>query len=94
MLVRLGHCALALLRALDLLVCTIWLCLLYPFGVADKPTGRELISSYVGRAASNGMAWGLRAAAVIDWCAVKLGDRPDHCLRAYLFYSRLDEPKE
>lgn len=91
MMARLGHCGLALLRSLDLLACTIWLCLLYPFGWADKPTGREMISSYVGRAAFNGHRWARRPAVAIDWLFMRLGEGPDHCLRAYLFYSRLDE---
>ena len=92
MLTRIGHCTLAMLRALDLLACTAWLCLLYPFGLADRPTGREMVSSYVGRGAFHGRRWAIRAAAVIDWLFLHLGEAPDHCLRAYLFYSRLDEP--
>jgi hypothetical protein len=89
---RVGHSIVALLRALDLLVCTIWLSCLYPFGLADKPTGRHMISSYVGKAAHNGHSWGKRAARVIDWGAMRLGDAPEHCHRAYLFYSRLETP--
>lgn len=80
----------ALLRALDLLVCTIWLAALYPFGLADRPTGRHMISSYVGKAATNGMAWGLRAEKVIDWVAELVGDAPHHCRRAYMFYKVLE----
>lgn len=67
MIRRLGHCIMPLLTAFDLLACTIWLSLLYPIGLADRPTGRQLISGYVGKAAANGTRWGLRAAAVIDW---------------------------
>lgn len=93
MFARLGHCTLAMLRVLDLLACTSWLCLLYPLGLADRPTGRELISSYVGRGAFNGHRWAIRWAGLIDRAASWLGDGPDHCLRAYLFYSRLDRPE-
>lgn len=88
---RLIHCLLAIFRSLDLLACTIWLCLLYPFGLADRPTGREMISSYVGRGAFNGHRWAIRAAKVIDWLFVRLGEAPEHCLRAFNFYRRLDE---
>lgn len=91
MLRRLGFCALAMFRALDLLACTIWLSLLYPFGLADRPTGRQLISGYVGKAAHNGMPWGRRMARLIDWLAMRFGDKPDHCQRAFLFYSRLED---
>lgn len=80
-----------MLRALDILGCTIWLSLLYPFGLADRPTGRQLVSGYVGKAAFNGAPWGHRAAAVIDWSASRLGDGPDHCLRAYLFWRVLED---
>jgi len=89
-LTRLLHCALALLTAIDLLACTIWLCTLYPFGLADRPTGRQLISGYVGKAAYNGTLWGLRMAAVIDWIFFKLGDGPEHCRRSYLFWRRIE----
>lgn len=90
---RLVHCVLPMLRALDLLGCTIWLSLLYPFGLADRPTGRETVSAYVGRAQFNGTAWGRRVGGIIDWVAERLGDEPGHCLRAYLFYRRLEEPQ-
>lgn len=93
MIRRFGHCILPLLRSVDLLACTIWLSVLYPFGLADRPTGRETISSYVGKAQFNGMAWGRRMARVIDWCALQLGDEPDHCLRAYLFYRPLERAR-
>lgn len=88
---RLGHSAVALLRALDLLACTIWLAVLYPFGLSDRPTGRMMISSYVGKAAANGMPWGIRAAKVIDRLAILVGDDVGHCDRAYRFYARLED---
>ena len=91
MIRRMGHCILPLLRSLDILACTIWLCCLYPFGLASRPSGREMISSYVGEAQFNGHRWAMRAAAVIDWCACRLGDRPDHCLRAFCHYQFLDD---
>lgn len=82
---------LALLRALDILACTLWLAPLYLLGLADKPSGRQMISSYIGKAAANGHRWAIRAAMVIDWCAVRLGDRPAHCWRAYQHYRGLDQ---
>jgi hypothetical protein len=90
MLAKFGFCALALSRALDVLACAVWLSVLYPFGLADRPTGRETISAYVGTAAANGMRWGVRMARAIDWLAERLGDKPDHCARAYEFYGRLE----
>lgn len=89
-LTRCAHCFLPLCRAIDILLCTIWLSLLYPFGLADRPTGRQLISGYVGKAAFHGQRWGLRVGAIIDWLATLVGDEPDHCLRAYLFWRRLE----
>ncbi len=89
-LTRCGHCILPLLRAIDILACTVWLSLLYPFGLADRPTGRQLISGYVGKAAFHGAPWAIHAARILDWGALKLGDGPDHCLRAYLFWKRLE----
>lgn len=87
--VKLGHVLVALLRAIDILACVVWLSALYPFGLADKPTGYETISAYVGRAQHNGMAWARPAAAVIDFGARLLGERPGHCIRAYLFWAVL-----
>lgn len=43
-----------LLTVLDLLACTAWLSLLQPFGLADRPTGRQLVNGYVGKAAFHG----------------------------------------
>lgn len=48
---RLGTAVMALLKAIDILACTIWLAPLYVVGLADKPTGRRMISSYIGEAA-------------------------------------------
>jgi len=87
--VRLKHCLFALLVALDVLACVIWLSLLYPFGLADRPTGHETISAYIGRAAFNGMPWALRAARIIDRGASLLGSDPGHCNRSFVFWSAL-----
>lgn len=91
MIRRVGHCILPLLRSIDILGCTLWLSCLYPFGLASRPTGREMISSYIGEAKHNGHRWARRAAAIIDWCAERLGDRSDHCLRAFRHYQFLDD---
>ena len=40
MIARLGTAALALLIAIDVMLCTIWLAPLYVVGLADKPSGR------------------------------------------------------
>lgn len=90
-LTRCGHCVLPMLRALDILACTVWLCALYPFGLADRPTGRQLVSGYVGKAQFFGAPWGIRAARAIDRLAAMAGDGPDHCLRAYHFWKRLEQ---
>ena len=91
MLPRLGTAAMALLKSLDILACTLWLAPLYVFGWADRPSGRQMISSYVGKAALNGHYWGLAAEDVIDALAECFGDKPGHCLRAYLRYRGLDQ---
>lgn len=91
MIRRLGESLIALLKAGDILLCTIWLAPLYVFGLADRPSGRQLISSYIGKAARNGHYWARAAAEVIDGIAEALGDKPGHCLRAYLHYRGLDQ---
>lgn len=91
MLARLVESLWALAKAIDILVCTLWLAPLYVLNLSDKPTGRQLISSYVGRAAFNNKKWGLVAAKVIDYIAKLFGDDIDHCYRAYIKYKGLDE---
>lgn len=81
---RLSASALAILIALDVLLCALWLSALHPFKLAGKPTGRQLVSGYVGLARINGHRWARIAAAVIDWIFERLGDGPDHCRRVYL----------
>jgi len=88
---RLRDSLLALLRACDILLCTLWLAPLYVAGWADKPSGRQMISSYIGKAAANGHRWARWAAAVVDYFAVALGDVPGHCNRAYRHYRGLDQ---
>lgn len=83
MIRRLGAVALAWLVLIDCVACTAWLSPLYLVGLADRPSGRQLISAYVGAAAINGRRWGLRAAAVIDrlfWWS------PDHCRACFRRY--------
>lgn len=80
---RLGDVVFALLSAIDVVACTLWLSPLYLVGLADKPTGRELISGYVGGAAVNGQRWAQRAERVINrlfWW------EPDHCRAVYRRY--------
>jgi hypothetical protein len=80
----------ALLRARDIDWCTNWLVPLFLVKLADKPSGRQMISSYIGKAATNGHYWAQAAAEVIDGVAEALGDRPGHCERAYRHYKGLD----
>lgn len=63
---RIADVAFAWAIMLDVIGCTIWLSPLYLLGLADKPTGRELISSYVGRCAISGAPWALIAERIID----------------------------
>ncbi|MBF5091913.1 hypothetical protein F1640_18330 [Novosphingobium sp. NBM11] len=87
---RLGESALAIFSALDIFMGAIWKGALYPFGLADKPTGREFISTICGKAAANGHRWGRLASAAIDWAAVRLGDAAHHCQRMYEKYDGID----
>ena len=92
MINRLKVATIALLKAIDILACTIWLAPLYVVNLADKPSGRQMISSYVGKAMVNGHRWARVVGAVIDWVFQHLfGDRPDHCVRAYLHYRSKDQ---
>lgn len=87
-MIRLRGVFWAWLRVADIVLCTLWLSPLYLIGLADRPTGTQMISVYVGKAALNKVPWGLRAAAVIDRAAEWLGDQPHHCIRAYGAYLR------
>jgi len=90
MITRVGHVIRGFLRLMDILLCFLWLAPLYIVGLADRPTGRQLVSGYVGKAAYNGHRWGVRAATVIDKLAEWLGDGADHCHRVHLFYLPVD----
>lgn len=91
MMARLRQSVWALLIAIDILACTVWLAPLYVLRLADKPSGRQMISSYVGRADFNGHRWARRAAAAIDWMAEMLGSGPSHCHRAWIKYDGRDD---
>lgn len=90
MLSRLVESFWAIMTALDILLCACWLSPLYIVGLAGRPTGRQLISTYVGEAQHNKMKWARIPAAVIDFGAELLGDGPDHCYRTYLKYHDID----
>lgn len=81
----------ALLVAIDILACTLWLAPLYALGLAGKPTGRQMISSYVGEASFNNMAWAKPIEKIIDRGARLFGDEPNHCYRAFVKYQFLDD---
>lgn len=91
MIARLRASVLALLRALDILACTIWLAPLYVVGLADRPSGRQMISSYVGKAMVNGHRWAFFVGGVIDWVFLPIDGRPDHCIRAFRHYLGKDQ---
>lgn len=88
---RVRQSAFALLVTTTILLCTIWQGALYPFGLASRPSGRRMTSTFVGEAASNGRRWGRIMAAIIDRVFLWLGDRPDHCQRAFENYRHLDD---
>lgn len=90
-LARAGVFAAALGRSLTILACTLVYGPLFVVGLASRPSGRRMLSSYVGKAEANGHRWGRIAAAIIDGVMVQFGDRPDHCRRAYLHYRGLDD---
>lgn len=66
----------AIALCIDIVLCTLWLTPLYIFGLSDRPTGRQLISSYVGQAAINGHRWSIIPERIINtlffW-------EPNHC---------------
>jgi hypothetical protein len=86
MISRLGQVAIALLLLLDGIACFLWLAPLYLVGLADRPSGHQLISAYVGRAAMNGRAWALRTERIINRIMAPLTG-PDHCRRAARHYA-------
>lgn len=75
----------AVLRSVNILACTLIFGSLYIFDKADKPSGRMMISCYVGRALTNGHGWAVPVAGFIDTLFGK-----DHCVRAYRHYRGLD----
>lgn len=68
---------------LDIIACTLWLSPLYLFKLADRPTGRQIISAYVGAAAINGTRWRLIAEKIIN--TIFFWDE-DHCRKCYYKY--------
>lgn len=83
MIARLGIAALALLVAIDILLCTVWKAPLYVVGLAEKPTGRQLISQFVGKAAINGHRWARIVEAIIN--TLIFWER-DHCRATFRKY--------
>lgn len=81
----------ALLVSLDIVFCTLWQGVLYPFGLASEPSGRRLVSTFIGEAAFNGHRWGIVLAAIVDRVFLLLGDRPEHCHRAFINYGTQDD---
>lgn len=88
---RVRESGFAFLVTLTIMLCTIWQGVLYPFGLAGKPSGRRMTSSFVGEAAFNGHRWGIVLAAMIDRVFLLLGDKPEHCHRAFINYGSQDD---
>lgn len=82
---------LAVLIAANILFCAIWQGILYPFGLASKPSGRRMISSFVGEAQFNKRWWGNMLGPVIDKLFELIGTGPNHCINSYLRYGHLDD---
>lgn len=72
------HAALVLL---DVIGCFLWIAPLHLVNLASRPTGRQMISAYIGRAALNGHRWARIAAWPIDRLFRLLDGRGEHCLR-------------
>ena len=88
---RILESLLAILIAMNILVCTIWQSVLYPFGLASRPSGRRMISSFVGEAQFNKRRWGMVLGPVIDRLFLAIGTGPNHCVNSYLRYGHLDD---
>jgi hypothetical protein len=73
---------LAIAVAIDQLLGTIIVGLLYLLALAPAPNPDETISSIVGRNAVAGKRWALIAERVIDRLFWLLGDGPNHCARS------------
>lgn len=82
---------LAILISIDILLCTVWQATLYPFGLASKPSGRRMISSFVGEASANQHRWGRILELIIDLIFCSLEEQPAHCRRAYEKYKHIDD---
>lgn len=76
----------ALARSTTIMLCTLWFGSLYVFGLASRPTGRQMTSSYVGEAFVNGHRWAVPVAFVIDFFIEEITGEKDHCVSTYLFY--------
>jgi len=79
-LVRVGQAAAALIIGIDIVLTAIVLGLLYPFGLSEKPNGRQTWSGYVGRCAESGARWALVWERVIN---TLLWWDDDHCRRVW-----------
>jgi len=59
-------------------------------GFADKPSGRQMISTYVGGALVANRKWAYYAAAIIDYFAYLITGKRDHCLLSYERFGQYD----
>lgn len=66
MIRRLAYVALMLLVCLDIAVQVIWRGTLYVLFAKSKPSARETLSGWFGRAAADGYWWGLFWQRVVD----------------------------
>jgi len=80
----------ALGRTITILLCTLWFGPLYVVGLASKPTGRQMTSSYLGEALYNGQKWAIPIAGLVDSLFEELEGKSNHCLNTYLKYKGLE----
>lgn len=82
MLRRLLEIWIAFLVLLDAIVCYFCIAPLYLFNVASKPTGTQLISSYIGEAYLNNMRWSIIPNLLINTLFLN----KNHCVESYKKY--------
>jgi hypothetical protein len=75
---RIAYVALMLLVCLDITIQVIWRGTLYVLFAKSKPSARETLSGWFGRAAAEGYWWGLFWQRVVNG----LFRNPNHCAEA------------
>ncbi|AYJ86210.1 hypothetical protein D3Y57_09835 [Sphingomonas paeninsulae] len=88
MIARLKVVIKAILVGLDCFAASLLFGVAYLITNTDPVNGRQTISGHIGRAATQGLRWGLIAETPIDWLFGHLGSAPLHCRRTYAFEVR------